>query len=207
MLIDGTFAQVLLLIFSAFLFFNYLRTNYGLAVIFVTLFVMFLFNLLTGTGMEILPARIGETLLGCALSILAITFIFPDWQFQRFPTLVNQLLVLSGRYFKQVGHQYQYGRSENLNYRITRFKTFKSDATLTSAWQSMLFEPSSKQKLTSEVYALVNRCDALVSYIAALASHRHKMDDFENNIALQDLINDICLAVTLIKSCNAILFS
>ena len=189
MLIDGTFSQVLLLIFSAFLFFNYLRTNYGLAVIFITLFVMFLFNLLTGTGMEILPARIGETLLGCALSILAITFIFPDWQFQRFPTLVNQLLLLSGRYFKQVSHQYQYGRSENLNYRMTRFNTFKSDATLTSAWQSMLFEPSSKQKLTKEVYALVNRCDALVSYIAALASHRHKMDDFENNIALQDLIN------------------
>ena len=105
--------------------------------------------------------------------------------------------MLSGRYFKQVGHQYQYGRSENLNYRINRFKTFKSDATLTSAWQSMLFEPSSKQKLTSEVYALVNRCDALVSYIAALASHRHKMDDFENNIALQDLINVTAKQISL----------
>jgi len=68
--------------------------------------------------MEILPARIMETLLGCALSILAITFIFPDWQFQRFPTLVNQLLVLSSRYFRQVSQQYQYGRSENQNYRV-----------------------------------------------------------------------------------------
>ena len=188
MLIDGIFAQVFLLIFSAFLFFNYLRTNYGLAVIFITLFVMFLFNLLTGTGIEILPARITETLLGSALSMLAITFIFPDWQFQRFPALVNQLLVLSECYFKQVSYQYQYGRNENLNYRVTRFKTFKSDAALTSAWQSMLFEPSSKQKLNNEIYTLVNRCDALVSYIAALASHRHKIDDFKNNIALQNLI-------------------
>lgn len=188
MLIDGTFSQVLLLIFSAFLFFNYLRTNYGLAVIFITLFVIFLFNLLTGTGMEILPARITETLLGCALSMLAITFIFPDWQFQRFPTLVNQLLVLSSRYFKLVSQQYQYGRSENQNYRMVRFNTFKSDAALTSAWQSMLFEPNSKQKQTKEVYALVNRCDALVSYIAALASHRYKMDEFENEKLLQDLI-------------------
>ena len=188
MLIDGTFTQVLLLIFSAFLFFSYLRTNYGLAVIFITLFVMFVFNLLTGAGMDILPARIAETLLGSALSMLAITFIYPDWQFQRFPTLVNQLLLLSGRYFKQIGDQYQYGRSENLNYRTIRFETFKSDAALTSAWQSMLFEPSSKQKLSNEVYTLVNRCDALVAYIAALASHRHKMDGFENNIALQNLI-------------------
>ncbi len=189
LLVDGSFTQVLLLILSAFFFFNYLRTNYGLAVIFITLFVMFIFNLLTGAGMDILPARIAETLLGSALSILTITFIYPDWQFQRFPTLVNQLLTLSGRYFRQVSDQYQYGRSENLNYRLTRFETFKSDAALTSAWQSMLFEPSSKQKLSNEVYALVNRCDALVAYIAALASHRHKMDDFENNTRLQKLID------------------
>jgi len=52
----------------------------------------------------------------------------------------------------------------------------------------MLFEPSSKQKLTKEIYALVNRCDALVSYIAALASHRYKMDNFENEKLLQDLM-------------------
>jgi uncharacterized membrane protein YccC len=188
MSIESTFTQVILLIFSAFLFFNYLRTNYGLAVIFITLFVIFLFNLLTGSGIEILPIRIAETLLGSALSMLAITFIYPDWQFQRFPALVNQLLQLSARYFRQVGDQYQYGRSENLNYRLTRFKTFKSDAALTSAWQSMLFEPNSKQKLNKEVYTLVNRCDALVAYIAALASHRHKIDRFANNIELQNLI-------------------
>jgi len=127
-------------------------------------------------------------LIGCLISVLAISFIFPDWQFQRFPVLVNQLLALSGRYFQQVGDQYQYGRSESLNYRTTRFKTFASDAMLASAWQSMLFEPRSKQKLSREVYALVNRCDALVSYIAALASHRHKMDDFESNLAIQKLI-------------------
>lgn len=189
MFVDATLIQVSILILSAFLFFNYLRTNYGLAVIFITIFVVSVFNLLTGTGTEILPYRIGETLIGCIISILAISFIFPDWQFQRFPTLVNQVLIFSGRYFKQVSQQYQYGRSENLAYRNIRFKTFKSDAILTSAWQSMLFEPSSKQQLTKEIYALVNRCDALVSYIAALASHRHKMDNFADNKDLQRLIN------------------
>ena len=61
----------------------------------------------------------------------------------------------------------------------------------------MLFEPSSKQKLTREVYALVNRCDALVSYIAALASHRHKMEEFDNNIALQGLINATAKQIAL----------
>jgi uncharacterized membrane protein (TIGR01666 family) len=198
LVVENTLIQVLFMTLSAFFFFNYLRTNYGLAVVFITLFVMFVFNLLTGAGIDILSARIIETLLGSILSVLAISFIFPDWQFQRFPVLVKDLLTLSNRYFNVVSDQYQYGRSENLNYRLIRFQAFQADAKLTSAWQSMLFEPTSKQKLNHEVYGLVNRCDALVSYIAALASHRHKMDGFKNNIALQGLIeataNQIALA-------------
>lgn len=197
LLVDNLFLQIFFLISSAFFFFNYLRTNYALAVIFITLFVMFVFNLLTGTGIEILPARVIETILGGLLSVLAISFIFPDWQFRRFPFLVKDLLSLSHRYFNLVSNQYQFGRSENLHYRVTRLQTFQADATLAVAWQSMLFEPLSKQKLNREVYALVNRCDALVSYITALASHRHKIDDFENNIALQGLINATARQISL----------
>ncbi|MCP4324567.1 MAG: hypothetical protein GY951_04935 [Psychromonas sp.] len=200
LLVDNTLLLILLMILSAFFFFSYLRTNYGLAVIFITLFVMFIFHLLTGSGIDILPARVLETLLGCLLSVLAISVIFPDWQFQRFPLLVTELLTLSNRYFNLVSQQYQFGRSENLHYRTTRFQTFQADAKLTSAWQSMLFEPSSKQNLNREVYALVNRCDALVSYIAALASHRHKLDALENNIALQGLINATAKQITLAYS-------
>jgi uncharacterized membrane protein (TIGR01666 family) len=197
LLVDNSLIEIFFMILSAFFFFNYLRTNYGLSVVFITLFVMFAFNLLTGSGVEILSSRIIETLLGSLLSVLAITFILPDWQFQRFPILVKDLLLLSNRYFNGVSQQYQFGRSENFNYRKTRFKTFQADAKLTSAWQSMLFEPSSKQKLNNEVYALVNRCDALVSYIAALASHRHKMENFEENIALQKLIKATAKQIAL----------
>jgi len=189
LIVDAVPLQIVLMICSAFFFFNYLRTNYALAVTFITMFVMFVANILAATGIEVLLARIAETILGGLLSVLAISFIFPDWQFQRFPLLVENLLTLSNRYFNLVSHQYQYGHSENLHYRITRFQTFQAGATLTTAWQSMLFEPKSKQQLNREVYALANRCDALVSYIAALASHRHKMEGFEENTDLQGLIN------------------
>jgi len=188
LVVNNIALQITLMICSAFLFFNYLRTNYALAVTFITMFVMFVSNLLMPTGIDILLARIIETISGGLLSVLAISFIFPDWQFQRFPLLVTNLLTLSNRYFNLVSDQYRYGRSENLHYRVTRFQTFQADASLTTAWQSMLFEPASKQQLNREVAALVNRCDALVSYIAALASHRHKMDNIEDNHLLQELI-------------------
>lgn len=195
--IDAITLQVLFMIASAFFFFNYLRTNYALAVTFITIFVMSVANLLDGSGIAILPDRIIQTLLGGVLSVLAISFIFPDWQFQRFPLLVTNLLNYCNRYFNLIATQYQYGRSENLNYRITRLHTFQADASLTSAWQSMLFEPTSKQQLHREVYALVNRCDALVSYIAALASHRHKMEQPEEDAALQRLMNATARQIAL----------
>jgi uncharacterized membrane protein YccC len=172
---------------SAFLFINYVRTNYGVAVIFITLFVMILTNLLAPAGVDVLYARVYETLIGCLLSFLAICFIYPDWQFKRFPALVNTHLLNSSRYFKQISQQYQFGRSETLIFRQTRFASFKSDAALTSAWQNMLFEPRSKQPLKQEIYSLVNRCDALNCYIAALSSHRHKIESTQEITVLKTI--------------------
>ena len=187
--IQNDLLQIVLMIFSAFLFITYVRTNYGLAVIFITLFIMFLTNLLTASGVDVLFARIYETIIGCFLSVIAISVIYPDWQFKRFPTLVNDLLLNSSRYFKQIAQQYQFGRSESLIFRQTRFATFKSDASLTTAWQNMLFEPSSKQHLKQEMYGLVNRCDALNCYIAALSSHRQKIDSKMDLAILEPLFN------------------
>lgn len=189
LLVHNDVLQAILVIFSAFFFFNYLRTNYGLAVVFITLFVMIVSDIQTSSGMEVLGSRISETIIGCLLSVLAISFIYPDWQFKRFPTLAHKLLVNSSRYFKQIAQQYQFGRSENMAFRQTRFEAFQSDAALTTAWQNMLFEPISKQHLKREMYGLVNRCDALNSYIAALSSHRHKVESEEDLNLIKQLFD------------------
>lgn len=195
--VESISIQIFFLLLSAFLFFCYLRTNYGLSVVFITVFVVFVFNILTGTGVSILPHRIIETLSGCALSFLAITIIFPEWQFSRVPKLVQHLLTLSNNYFTVVVHQYQTGFVESDFFNKARFDTFQANAALTTAWQSMLFEPKSKQKLNNEVYALVNRTDALVSYISALSSHRHYIDQFKSNAKLQNILDLTAQQITL----------
>lgn len=189
LLVHNDLLQAILVILSAFFFFNYLRTNYGLAVVFITLFVMIVSDIQTSSGMEVLGSRISETLIGCLLSVIAISFIYPDWQFKRFPTLTHNLLVNSSQYFKQISQQYQFGRSENMAFRQTRFDAFRSDAALTTAWQNMLFEPISKQHLKREMYGLVNRCDALNSYIAALSSHRHKVESQSDLVMIKQLFD------------------
>jgi len=167
--------QVALMILSAFLFFNYLRTNYGLAVVFITLFVMIVSNIQNNTGIDVLSIRIIETLIGCLISVIAITLIYPDWQFKRFPHLTHRLLAHCNDYFKAVTQQYLTGRHEQRDFREKRLAAFNADAAITSAWQNMLFEPAIKQRFKQEAYGLVNKCDALNCYIAALSSHRQKI--------------------------------
>lgn len=167
--------QVGLMILSAFLFFNYLRTNYGLAVVFITLFVMIVSNIQNNTGIDVLSVRIIETLIGCFISVIAITLIYPDWQFKRFPYLTHRLLARCNDYFTAVTKQYLQGRHEDRNFREKRLAAFNADAAITSAWQNMLFEPAIKQRFKQEAYGLVNKCDALNCYIAALSSHRQKI--------------------------------
>jgi len=179
--------QVGLMILSAFFFFNYLRSNYGLAVVFITLFVMIVSDIQSNTGIEVLSVRIIETLVGCAISVIAITLIYPDWQFKRFPQLTKNLLTHCNDYFKAVTQQYTSGRHENLNFRASRLAAFNADAALTSAWQNMLFEPSVKQRFKQEVYGLVNKCDALNCYIAALSSHRQKIQSTQDLATLTPL--------------------
>ncbi len=188
-LIDTDTGQLLLLPVTGFLFFAYLKSRYAVAVTFITLFVMLVFNLLSGSGLEIIMPRLQETLLGCTLAALTISFIFPDWQYLKIPGLIEHSLRANLAYFKQVVSQYTVGKDESLSYRIARKNAHIADTNLASAWQNMLIEPSSKRKLLNESYALTNRNNALLSYISALASHRHKLDKLNTDLTLLTLIN------------------
>jgi uncharacterized membrane protein YccC len=73
--------QTLLMLAAAFMFFLKLRHGYSQAVVYITLFVLCAFNLISGTGMEVMPERLGFTLAGAFLALLAVRFLWPDWQY------------------------------------------------------------------------------------------------------------------------------
>ncbi|MCK5818363.1 MAG: FUSC family protein [Psychromonas sp.] len=188
LVVDNVMVDVILLVSCAFLFFCYLRTNYALSVIFITLLVTLIFNILTPQGFEMLPYRIIETLLGSLLSFLAITFIMPEWESSHSPKLVQKVLQQSKHYLTQIIDQYRLGVNNSYKFTHVRFKIFQANAVLTTAWQHTLLEPKYKQTLNKETYTLVNRTDALVSYISALSSHRHFIKKFDDNLPLKKLL-------------------
>ncbi|MCE2595663.1 TIGR01666 family membrane protein [Motilimonas cestriensis] len=187
-LLPGVYGQFFVLALSAFFFFTYLKTNYSIAVIFITVFVMMVFNLLSGTGLEVVWPRIQETVLGSVLAVLTVSFILPQWQYKRIPNLLSLSLHANLNYFEHVVEQYHDGKQESLPYRIARRDAHIADINLASAWQNMLIDPGSKRKLVKESYALTNRNNALLAYISALAAHRAPFSELETRPDLAPIL-------------------
>ena len=171
--------QVILLLVAAYAFFVWLRKNYALAVVFVTIFVMAAFNLIAGKGIVVMEARVMDTIIGAVLAIIVVRFMWPDWQYKRLPNLLSTALEKNRNYFTCILQEYKELNEDDLNYRIARYRANQADNALALSWRGMKLEPKKHQKFQKHAFALTYLNHALLSYLSALGSHR----DIKNYIS------------------------
>jgi len=164
--------QTLLMLAAAFMFFLKLRHGYSQAVVYITLFVLCAFNLISGTGMEVMPERLGFTLAGAFLALLAVRFLWPDWQYRRLPGLLSNAFLGNMNYFRAILDAYVHPAEDDLDYRVARRNAHKADNDLAMSWRGMRLEPRSRRQLMEHAYNLTYLNHALLSYLSALAAHR-----------------------------------
>ncbi|MUP38476.1 TIGR01666 family membrane protein [Labilibaculum sp. 44] len=171
--------QVILLLVAAYAFFVWLRKNYALAVVFVTIFVIAAFNLIAGKGIVVMEARVMDTIIGAVLAIIVVRFMWPDWQYKRLPNLLSTALEKNRNYFTSILQEYKELNEDDLNYRIARYRANQADNALALSWRGMKLEPKKHQKFQKHAFALTYLNHALLSYLSALGSHR----DIKNYIS------------------------
>ncbi|MDD2327910.1 MAG: FUSC family membrane protein [bacterium] len=164
--------HILLLLGSIYAFFYWLRNNYTIAAIFITTFVLAVFNLLTSQGVEVMLPRITDTLIGGAIAYLVVRFVWPDWQYKQLPTLLHTAVVKNKRYFESI---YDGSVSEE-EYQHNRRTAYNADNALTSAWKGMRLEPKHTRLYQERAFNLTNLNHALLSYISAFGVHKHAED-------------------------------
>ena len=183
LLIPSLPGQLVAIVVFGVLFFLFRQVQYAQATLFITLMVLFCFNLL-GEGFNVALPRIIDTLIGCGLAWLAVSFIFPDWHYRQFSTVISHAYAANLRYLKAVTQQYREGKDNRVSYRIARREAHNADAELASvisfaeekAW------PSPAAKESSFTMLCMNH--SLLSYIAALGAHRQRI----NNQQLMELL-------------------
>lgn len=166
-LVPTTQGQMALLLVSVFTFFYWVRKRYSIAVAFVTIFVIAVFNLQTGTGVAVMEYRMLCTWLGAVMAFMAVRFVLPDWQYRHLPQLVAMATRKTNRYLRTIIDTDVRGQV----YYHNRRAAHKADSELTHAWKCMLMEPHTTRFMLRKAYALTYLHHTLISYISALGVH------------------------------------
>ncbi|WP_430974268.1 YccS family putative transporter [Sunxiuqinia rutila] len=168
--------QLLLLLAAAFLFFFWLRRRYAVSVIFITIFVLSVFNLVANKGVALMLPRLIDTLIGSALAYATVRLLWPDWQSKRLPTLLNEAIQKNTAYFQAIIQEYQQQEADDdLPYRIARREAHRADNALVLAWQNMQVEPRKQQRFREQAFSLTYLNHALLSYLSAFGAHREQL--------------------------------
>ncbi|PMN91551.1 YccS family putative transporter [Enterovibrio norvegicus] len=168
--------QLVLMVLFGVLFFAFRTTHYAAATTFITLLVLMCFNQL-GEGYAVMLPRLGDTLIGCLLSVIAVRFVLPDWQAHRLRGIMQDAVAANRDYLAQIIGQYRIGKRDTMAYRVARREAHNNDAQLTTAISNMLAEPGRYQTATDESFRFLCLNHAMLSYISALGAHRMQMDD------------------------------
>lgn len=173
-LIPSTSGELLLIVISGVLFFVFRQIHYAHATLFITLMVLFCFDLLN-EGFAIALPRIIYTLIGCCLAWIAVTWIFPDWRYRQLPQIFDKALSANYRYLAAVLQQYHDGKDNSVTYRMARREAHNADAEFNLVVNNSYRESWSSAEIQDAASRLLCLNHSLLSYISALGAHRQKI--------------------------------
>lgn len=149
--------------------YSFQRKNYIVSVLFMTPYVLVLFDFLGMGSMSLARERVFDTLIGSAIAVLGSYTLFPNWEHQNLKEAMLKTLNANLEYYREVTNLY-YVTGQNLtSYKLARKEVYVTSANLASLFQRMFSEPKSKQRLMKEMHQFTALNHLLSSYIATLS--------------------------------------
>lgn len=200
--------------------YSFQRKNYVISVLFMTPYILVLYDFLGMGSLSIARERIYDTLIGSGIALLGSYTLFPNWEHQNLKEAMTKMLLANLAYFDQVTLLYFNQENSLMNYKVARKEVYVTSANLASLFQRMFSEPKSKQRLMKEMHQFTALNHLLSSYVATLSlyykEHLYTLSNPEalkpvvnNTVYLLNLSNDFLLKtmeepsnVPLIKSIN-----
>lgn len=160
----GTFAGVLIAIVIMYLVNNntallaflvifmaggytFMRTNYFMSVLLMTIYLLIFYHLLNPNDFKILlKDRIADTLIGSFIAFAASNFLFPSWERKNFKPLMIAMLSDIKDYFSVTAEAFSGKEIDPSAKQLARKNALVALANLSDAFNRMLSEPKSQQQ-------------------------------------------------------------
>lgn len=184
--------------------YSFIRTNYLLAVICMTPYILLLFHLLnTGQFKTIITDRVIDTVIGSAIAFAANFLLLPAWEHEQIKKYQAAAITAALAYYKSVSQSFTGVAITDTVFRLSRKEAFVALANLSDALSRLLAEPKSKQKNALQLHQFVVLTHTLTSHIATLAhfsktlAAKYQSADF--NPIISSTGNNLEMAARLIE--------
>lgn len=199
---DSIFISVLIII-SMLLGFSFTQTNYTASATFVTMYIVFIYGILTPNFSAVIQYRIVDTLTGALLAFLANHFLWPSWEYIKAPEYLEKSIRANRNYLIEIYSFYKKKGDVTTSYRLARKNAFIEIGNLMASFQRMSQEPKSKQIKLSQVYKLTELNHSLLSSIASLGtyiqSHKTTPPSEAFTIVVEKIIKNLEEAIGYLK--------
>lgn len=161
--------------------YSFQRKNYVVSVLFMTPYILVLFDFLGMGSLSIARERIYDTLIGSGIALLGSYTLFPNWEHINLKDAMLKTLSSNMAYFQQVTFLYDEREPNLTNYKVARKEVYVASANLASLFQRMFSEPKSKQLMMKELHQFTALNHLLSSYIATLSLYAKEHDFLMSN--------------------------
>lgn len=164
--------------------YSFQRKNYVVSVLFMTPYILILFDFLGMGGMSIARERIYDTLIGSGIALIASYSLFPNWEHEKLKEAMLAIISANKKYLEQINLLYFDKEHQNslTSYKLARKEVYVSTANLASLFQRMFEEPKSKQMYIQELHQFTVLNHLLSSYIATLSLYNKEHNFTVSNV-------------------------
>lgn len=171
--------RILLIFFSCIFLIYFLKRSYSIAAFFITLLLVGLVSLTNQWDPFLLQWRVGATMIGSAIAIIAGFVLLPVWDSKEFPNYLAQVYIQNRRYF--INTFYQDHHDAWLNYK-TSAETANSQAF--DSLNRTLKEPTRNRKVIPEAY--FQTLTHFVRVTRELSNYNSEVENDDYKIQIKD---------------------
>jgi uncharacterized membrane protein YccC len=154
-----------------FLFGYFLKSHYGIAVVFITLMVVLMTESHEPATLAFTLERIGSTLVGGLLALGAAWIFWPTWERGRFPAIFSKSLITNRAYLDCVLDHLRHGRREDDSIAKARHAAEGANGEVFSSLRRMIGDPKNQQEGLQESAALANGNQRIIHALSAIVLH------------------------------------
>ncbi len=162
--------MLLILAFVVPAFFSFIKSNYSIAVIGITLFVIFEFQVLAHAGLDAITPRFWDTLIACSIALIANIVLWPQWSTNRLRMQLKTTLSSFESLLGTLLESYSGNKSISLDIvDAQRVAAYQCQHELINRYQQALREPFHREEYLELVKSVRQSTHTFLNHATNLA--------------------------------------